>query len=52
MTDTPEAIAEREAIVEWLECWIDQTMGQDVDPQYVIDAIERGDHIKQKEPTP
>jgi hypothetical protein len=50
MTDTPEAIAEREAIVEWLECWIDDTMGNVVDPQYVIDAIKRRAHLKQKEP--
>ena len=35
---------ERAAIVGYLEAWIDQTMGQDISPQYLIDAIERLAH--------
>jgi hypothetical protein len=51
MTDTPDALAEREAIVAWLR-W-DGGKGM-FDPRYELgidlaDFIERGDHIKGKE---
>ena len=47
MTEGTTMHAEREAIVRWLERWIDETLGADVNPQYVIDAITRGDHLKE-----
>ncbi len=39
--------AERAKVVAFLERWIDDTDGQDVPPQYVINAIERGQHKEQ-----
>ena len=36
---------ERE-IVAWLSNWIDDTMGRDIDPTYLITIIERGKYRK------
>lgn len=39
---------ERAEIVAWLERWIDETLGQDVDPKYVTRAIELLEHKESK----
>jgi hypothetical protein len=33
------------AIVAWLNDWITQTWGAELDAKWVIDAIERGEHL-------
>jgi hypothetical protein len=50
VTDTPDALAEREAIVAWMrKTWPAASYGDDWLPVLIANRIERAEHHKGKE---